>query len=175
MTLKWTAPWTESPLTLDLAAVQMQRILQGALGELVMTGWLFLGHAPWQPRSRLVEYKRIWKSLAGRFDLTQLQTGEEIRIESADGIRFAALARVASDGVAPAIAICRAFQDGCLILAPASPGWSLASEQLFAAAFPSPPGGRPERISTGRRSRYRSAELARSWRETGAWRSLPAR
>jgi hypothetical protein len=37
---------------------------------------------------------------SGPFDLTRFQAGEEIRIESSDGIRYAALAQVAADGIA---------------------------------------------------------------------------
>lgn len=101
-----------------------------------MTGWLFLGHGPWQPHSAIVRHRRIWKGLASDFDTSLFEVGAEIVVERAAGIRYVALAGVGAGGCAEAIAVCRSFQFGCLFIGPPTGIPPLTAESIFSAAFP---------------------------------------
>jgi hypothetical protein len=60
--------------------------------------WLFAAHEPWQPKSRIIRYKKLWKSFLSKWDLSVFRLSDEIMIESDEGIRFAGVAEVPETG-----------------------------------------------------------------------------
>lgn len=57
--------------------------------------WLYAAHGPWQPKSAVVKYKKLWRSLFGQgFSFDFGVKSEELQFESADGFRFAGVVEV---------------------------------------------------------------------------------
>ena len=140
LTLTWSGSASSLSATLAVAAAETRKRLERAVSRLPTTAWLFLAQTPWQPRSAAVRYRRIWKELGSKYDLSQLRMYEEICIESEVGIRYAAIASVPVAWLMNAIAVCRSFQFGCLLLGPPGDEFPLTTERLFSVAFRAAPG-----------------------------------
>ncbi len=51
--------------------------------------WLFAAHGPWQPKTRIVRYKKIWNFLVENYGLNAVRRSKEIEFESREGLRYA--------------------------------------------------------------------------------------
>jgi hypothetical protein len=142
VTLTWSDAAASYASTCATAADETRRWIERAIVSPPAGLWLFLAQTPWQPRSAIVRHKRLWKGLAGNFELSRIEPRDEVCIESEEGIRFAGIGYVTPAGLADAISISRLFDFACPLLAPIADDFPLSADELFAAAFPSAPGKR---------------------------------
>jgi hypothetical protein len=59
--------------------------------------YLFLADAPWQPKSAMVRYKRLWKRYPKVQEFDSSDLSQEIMLESPAGIRYGGIARVGEE------------------------------------------------------------------------------
>jgi hypothetical protein len=78
--------------------------------------WLFVAHGPWQRKSVMVKHKKLWRSLPWRLPEDISHLGEEIAVESDEGIRYASVAEVSRKGFYSAVHILRQEGSSTLLL-----------------------------------------------------------
>lgn len=109
-----------------------------AIRQRSMEAYLFLVHAPIQPRTVMVQHKRLWKSFPITYGLDPLSLSKDAAVEYPEGIRFGGVARISSQDFSLAARIAHAEEHGALMIASRSSGYmELQSiKDLIGFAFP---------------------------------------
>src|ERR671918_629687 len=66
-------------------------LARAAVAGLGYRVWLFVAHAFWQPDSRTVRYKGLWKIAPRELSGSSFRLSAEVVIKSSEGLRYAGL------------------------------------------------------------------------------------
>ena len=100
--------------------------------------WLFAVHGPWQPKTRIIKYKKLWKSNPQFKPFVHLaKKSDEIEIESDKGLRYAGMVKLKNDSLSQAVELLR-NDSACCIIASDRPEISSSNSinDLISLAFP---------------------------------------
>ena len=108
------------PRDIELMSVKCSLVVKGILfgNYPALHGfkpWLFISDETWQPKSKLIRHKKLWKRLEIDFSLNEFQHEEEVEFESDKGLRYATIAEVTVSNVITAIQILRSKRSSALI------------------------------------------------------------
>ena len=135
----WTTDVSEDVARMDRACADYARpvifgdwaVSQG------LSVYLFCAHGPWQPKSVMVQHRRLWKDLSESWQLANFQLSSEVIIESDRGLRFAGIAKVGPDEFFTSTQILRSEPSNGLIISSRDIMTSEADiRRIFEAAFP---------------------------------------
>jgi hypothetical protein len=118
-----------------------QRCVEEAVATIWQTGWnahMVLIDAPWQPKSVMVRYKRLWKRYSQIQVFDPAQLSEEVMVESQEGLRFGGVVQLTKDTFALASRIVwESPHSAFLLLSRANDYMNVAFiRQLMHFAFP---------------------------------------
>lgn len=124
----------------DLSAMH-QRCVEEAVATIWQTGWsahMVLIDAPWQPKSVMVRYKRLWKRYSQIQGFDPAQLSEEVMVESQEGLRFGGVVQLTKDSFWLASQIVwEEFHSAFLIISRTNDYMNVATiRQLMDFAFP---------------------------------------
>ena len=90
--------------------------------------WLFAAHGPWQPKTRITKYKKLWKSNPHFKPFTHLtKKSDEIEIESDFGLRYAGMVILENNSLIQGIELLRKDSACCIIASNRSDVYSSSS------------------------------------------------
>jgi hypothetical protein len=97
--------------------------------------WIFISDSGWRHADRVSRYKRIWRKLSERWDLSGFSNSIELEVNSSEGIRFTGLAQLSPDAVGTAFQLMREYPAVIVLFPFNGPSgklsWSLRSRFRF--------------------------------------------
>jgi hypothetical protein len=119
--------------------------------------WFFLADGAWQPATRIVKYKKLWKNHP-EFMKTRgiLCVGDEVEFTSKEGVRYAGLLEISGEAYVEAIRLSRTNHACAIICSNRLNIEAVPSIQsIFYSAFPEKDGSRVSNVNWS----WLSAEL----------------
>ena len=109
--------------------------------------WLFVATAAWLPDDRVTRYEKLWKRIDERYGIGAGRRGPEVPFESAEGLRFAAVAELTPENFAEGARLLRGLRSSALVWTAREQMDSEAgTRRFFELAFP-PRKGVPDALT----------------------------
>jgi hypothetical protein len=107
--------------------------------------WLFVAHRPWQPNSRVINHRRLWRHPSLKVHLwASTQERFELRLSRPSEVRFASCCGVPSQHLSDAINLCLHSDLAiCLVTSTGNLANEDAVRSLFRRSFPDDRLGEP--------------------------------
>lgn len=131
--------WPRSLEAMNAACAEQVKLLlfSSAARRQAYRVWLFVAYAFWEADSRIVRYRKLWKTMPRELVDCNFHLSPEVLFESKEGVRYAGVALVTSDRFLEATRMLLARDSFALIM---SKREGMDTEprirELFEAAFP---------------------------------------